>query len=71
MTKFTQIPVLVAVAGLIAVCWIPIYATLAFRRVYGGSIGRTLIKEVGIAALYAVVTGLAFVVMIYWVAIAA
>lgn len=49
---------------------LPIYATLAFRRVYDGSIGATIAKELGIGAIYAVVSGLAFVIMIYWVSIA-
>ena len=71
VTKFTQIPVVVAVASLIATCWIPVYATLAFRRVYGGSIARTLIKEAGIAVIYAVAAAVGFIVLIYWVSIAA
>jgi hypothetical protein len=60
----------VAIASAIAVCWIPIYATLAFRRVYSGSLAKTLAKEVGIGVLYAVTAAVAFIVMIYWVSIA-
>ena len=56
-------------AGLIGMIWIPIYATVAFRRVYGGSLGRTLMKAVGILAIYAVAAGAGFGVMIYWVSI--
>ena len=62
---------LVGLASFAAVLWIPIYATLAFRRVYGGSLARTLMKEVAIGAIYAVTAVVAFVVMIYWVSIAA
>jgi hypothetical protein len=71
VVKFTQLPVLAAAASLIAVIWIPIYATLAFRRVYGGSLVRTLMKELGIGAIYALATAAGFIVMIYWVSIAA
>jgi len=52
------------------VCWIPIYATLSFRRVYGGSLGRTLVKELGIFAIYALTAAAAMVVTVYWVSIA-
>jgi hypothetical protein len=70
LVKFTRVPILVAIAGAIAVCWIPIYTTLAFRRVYGGSLVQTLVKEVGIGALYAITAAAGFVVLIYWVSIA-
>ena len=70
LVKFTQLPLLVAGASLVAVIWIPIYATLAFRRVYGGSLVRTLMKELGIGAIYAVAAAAGFTVMIYWVSVA-
>ena len=60
----------VTVGGILAAIWVPIYATVAFRRVYGGSLMKTIAKEVGIGAIYTVVSGIAFVVMIYWVSIA-
>jgi hypothetical protein len=68
--KFVQVSVLVVVASVVTLIWIPIYATLAFRRVYGGSLGVTLMKEVAVGAIYAVTAVLAFVLMIYWVSIA-
>jgi hypothetical protein len=71
LVKFTQIPLLVAAAGLIVVIWIPVYATRAFRRVYGGSLSRTLMKELAIGAIYCVAAAIGFTVMIYWVSIAA
>jgi hypothetical protein len=46
-----------------------VYATLAFRDVYGGSLVRTLLKELGIATIYAVTSVVAFIVMLYWVSI--
>jgi hypothetical protein len=70
LLKFTQVAPLVIAASLISLIWIPIYATLAFRRVYGGSLGRTLIKEFAIGLIYAGITVVAFIVMIYWVSIA-
>ncbi len=70
LTKFTKVPVLVAIVSAIAVCWIPIYATLAFRRVYGGSLAGTLVKEVAIGTLYAITAAAGFIVLIYWVSIA-
>ena len=70
LTKYTRIPILAASASLIALVWIPIYATMAFRRVYGGSLGRTLLKEVVIGAIYCVAAAVGFIAMIYWVSIA-
>ncbi|MFL5463605.1 MAG: DUF3667 domain-containing protein [Gemmatimonadaceae bacterium] len=69
--KFTQSAVLVAVSSALALIWIPIYATLAFRRVYGGGLGRTLMKEVAIGVIYGITSVIAFIVMIYWVSVAA
>jgi len=71
LVKFTQIPLLAASASLIVVIWIPVYATRAFRRVYGGSLSRTLMKELAIGAIYCVAAAIGFIVMIYWVSIAA
>jgi hypothetical protein len=70
LTKYTRLPILAACASLIALVWIPIYATLAFRRVYGGSLGRTLLKEVAIGVIYSVAAAAGFIVMIYWVSVA-
>jgi hypothetical protein len=57
-----------AIAFAIVSLWVPLYTHLAIVRVYGGSQGLTLAKELGISALYAacsvpVITGLAM-----WVA---
>src|SRR6202008_4427500 len=46
LTKFTRFSPLVIATALATVLWIPVYATLAFRRVYGGSLVMTLAKEV-------------------------
>jgi len=70
LTKYTRLPILAACASLVALVWIPIYATMAFRRVYGGSLSRTLAKEVAIGVIYSVAAAAGFIVMIYWVAVA-
>lgn len=69
--KYTRLTALAAAGSALAMVWILVYATLAFRRVYGGSVGKTIAKELGIGAIYTVISGIAFVLMIYWVSIAA
>jgi hypothetical protein len=61
-------PVVVAVSiiGLIA---IPVYATMAFRRVYGGGWAGTLAKEAGIGILYLLVSIVAMLGLVYWVSV--
>ncbi len=71
LLKFTGSTVLAVVGSLIGVIWLPIYATLALRGVYGGSLARTVAKVVAIGAIYGVATAAAFVVLLYWVSIAA
>lgn len=68
--RFTQIPALVGVAGAVALVWIPIYAVLAFRRVYGDSLSKTFAKGLAIAVIYAITSAVPFTLMIYWVSIA-
>src|SRR5688500_16653644 len=70
LLRFTQVPLLAVIAGIIGVVWIPIYTTLAFRRVYGGALARTVLKELGIAAIYSLVAAVAFTILIFWVSIA-
>ncbi len=69
LTKFTRSVPLVSGVGVIAMLWVAVYATLAFRRVYGGSIAKTIAKEVGIGAIYSVFTLVGFILMIYWVSV--
>ncbi|HST08378.1 MAG TPA: DUF3667 domain-containing protein [Gemmatimonadaceae bacterium] len=68
--KFTQLSIVAGIASACAVLAIPVYATLAFRRVYGGSLGITLAKEVAIGLIYSVVSLVAFLVMLYLVSLA-
>jgi uncharacterized protein DUF3667 len=65
LAKFTQQAVLVGIVGSLAYLSIPVYMTLAFRHAYGGSIARTIAKEIGIGAIYWLATIAGFVVMIY------
>jgi hypothetical protein len=69
LVKFTRVEALVVATATICLSWIPVYATLAFRRVYGGSYGATLTKEIGIGGLHAVMSAIGFTLMIYWVSL--
>ena len=69
LTKFTRLPLLAMLASALSVVAIPIYATLAFRRVYGGSVVGTVMREVAIGLIYGLVAVAAFIVMIYWVSV--
>ena len=69
LSKFTRVPAVVAVVGFGVMLWIPVYSTLAFRRVYGGSIVGTLVKEAMITAVYSVVSFIALLIVVYWVSV--
>lgn len=70
LAKLTHIPALATTVGTVAKLWIPVYATLAFRRVYGGSLIGTLAKEFAILVLYTIASIVALIVLIYWVSVA-
>lgn len=69
LSKFTHSAAIVSFFGIAAAIWVPVYATIAFRRTYGGSIARTLMKEAGIGTIYGTVSTAAFLVTIYVVAL--
>ncbi len=69
LLKFSRLAPLVAIGGTIALIWIPTYATVAFRRTYGGSFGGTVLKEIGIGAIYLAVSFVAFLLTAYWVSL--
>ena len=69
LLKFTHVPAIAAAGGVVGTICVPVYATLAFRRVYGGSLVRTIAKELGIGAIYLVASAVALVTMVYWVSI--
>jgi hypothetical protein len=56
------------VAGIVVLLWIPIYAHLSFKRVYGESTAKTIAKEIGIGALYVAASLPAMVLLAIWVA---
>ncbi|HEU4997071.1 MAG TPA: hypothetical protein VFT29_19780 [Gemmatimonadaceae bacterium] len=53
--KFSHVFVIGLVTGLAASAWIVLYSLIALRRVYGGTIGGTLARAIGIMTLYGVV----------------
>ena len=69
LSKFTKTPMVVGVVAAVSILSVPVYATLAFRGNYGGSVTKTLAKEVGIGAIYAAMCAVAFVATIYWVSL--
>ena len=69
VVRFTHSSTLVTTAGVGAMLWIPIYATLAFRQAYGGGIGQTLAKEIGIGTIYLFASVVALLLTVYWVAL--
>jgi Protein of unknown function (DUF3667) len=70
LAKFPGWIPLAVTAAVACVIWIPFYATVAFVRVYGKSIATTLIREIGIAVLYAMVSVIALILTLYWVSLA-
>jgi uncharacterized protein DUF3667 len=54
LAKFTHAATFVVAVGTLVTLVLPIYTTIALRRVYGGGIAGTLVKEAGIGAIYSV-----------------
>ena len=69
VSKFTGSPVVVGIVAAISLLSLPVYATLAFRANYGGSVTATLAKELGIGAIYAATCAVGFIATIYWVSL--
>jgi hypothetical protein len=69
VVRFAHSPTLVTTAGVGAMFWIPIYATLAFRQAYGGGMIRTLAKEIGIGTIYLTASFVALLLTVYGVAL--
>ena len=63
--KFTRMAPLAITVGVLALVSIPVYATAAFRRTYGGSIAGTLVKEIGIGAIYGAISFAAFIATLF------
>lgn len=71
LSKFTRIFGLYAALNTISQFSIAVYACLALRRGYGGSIARTLANELGITLLFATFFGCAVLGVAYYAAVAA
>ncbi len=69
LARFTGLHSLTSAVGVLLLVWIPVYSTLAFRRVYGGTTSGTIAKEVGIGAIYMTASAAALVTLIYVVAL--
>jgi hypothetical protein len=67
--RLVAVPAISRVAGLVVFVWIPTYATLSFRRLYGSSIAVTLLKEAGIGILYLIASFAALLTTVYFVAL--
>ena len=68
IVKLTHVLSLEVVTGVVVLLWLPVYAHLAFRRVYGATAGVALLKEIGIGALYVAASIPAVFVLALWVA---
>jgi ABC-type proline/glycine betaine transport system permease subunit len=69
LARFTRLDPILSVADVVVLVWLPVYATIAFKRTYGGSIVATLTKEVAIGTLYLFASAAALLAMVYWVAL--
>jgi len=67
--QLTHVAALSRAASLVVFLWIPTYFTIAFRRLYGGSVTGTLVKEAGIGILYFVASVVALLATVYVVAV--
>lgn len=64
--KYTRVTPFAFVVGLLAALTIPVYGLIALRRMYGGSIGGTMARAAGIAALYAVAGAAGLSALVAW-----
>jgi hypothetical protein len=71
LTKLTGSLSLMTVVGVAVLLWILAYAILSLRRVYGGTLARTLFKGVGIATLYMIAAAPVLIGMLAWAAVRA
>ena len=68
--RFSGSPAIAAVAAFVVFVWMLVYATIAVRRTYGGSLVKTVAKEGAIGVLYGAIALVAFIVTIYVVTLA-
>jgi hypothetical protein len=67
LSRFTHVIALIIAMGILQFIWAPLYAHFSLRRVYGGSNGSTVLKELGIGALYAAVYLPSVVSLAVWI----
>lgn len=67
LAKFAHWLPLSIACGIGVLLWLPIYGHLALRSVYGGTQKQTLLKELGIGALYAVASVPMWLALALWV----
>lgn len=67
LARYTHMLAAAVIAGVATIIWAPLYAHFALRRTYGGSNGATLLRELGIGALYAAVYIPSVVSLAVWV----
>lgn len=71
LAKFTSVVILYATLAGIAQIAIPVYGFLALRRVYGGTVGTTLLKALGAGLIYMMAYGATIFGVLYWTATSA
>jgi hypothetical protein len=67
--KFSKSLSVATAVGVVTTVWFLVYAAMALRRVYGGSIVGTLAKGAGVLAIYSVVSIPALFGLVTWAAI--
>jgi len=68
LSKLAHVTAIQVAVGIAVLVWLPMYAHLAFRRVYAGTHGGLLLKELAIGALYIAASIPTVVVLAIWVA---
>ena len=66
--KLTNVVALDVAASIAVLLWIPAYVHRSFRRVYGGTFGATLLKEIGIGTFYGAASIPVIALLALWVA---
>lgn len=69
LARFSRLTPITAAADVLVFVWLPVYATIAFKRTYGGSTVATLTKEVAIGTIYVFASTAALLAAVYWVAL--
>ena len=65
---FTRSIPIAVVVDFLVLAWIACYGVIALRRVYGGSIGMTILKGAGMCFLYSLVAAPAILAVALWAA---